>query len=367
MVKRLIWYDKRFNRIHRLRRPLLTLEEANERMHIHFPNIDILDYYGMGHTALLYCSDCGETFTTRNSIGPYIYGGKKYCESCKNKSILNTIHKLLGERGLRFLNYYNPEGRNVKVVYTCDVCNEVGEVWLPALEKEKLKGCQNCKLNSRVARYVQLLLSYNLHYISYDGRLNGSELYYECNVCGYSSSVHYTNLSSGTFGGCPGCNVREINIKHLELFNSIGFKYTKSHYDYAECIHLFCGKSSEVINYHTRTLCNYCKNKVIQGKAKQHNKHLVTECEKILKYTLDLKNEIQKHNIDLEQIKANINYDFIKDIYTYIEGWYDNFIKIKTKYPNGDLGTVLENNPYYTHVWEIVVPAFEELLNSKED
>lgn len=73
MVKKLKWYDDRFRSVYRFKSRVLTLEEANKRIHRYYPNLTILKYYRTQHPAEVYCSDCESTFITLYNISAYIY------------------------------------------------------------------------------------------------------------------------------------------------------------------------------------------------------------------------------------------------------------------------------------------------------
>lgn len=48
------------------------------------------------------------------------------------------------------------------------------------------------------------------------------------------------------------------------------------------------------------------------------------------------------------------DYKDIKFLFDYIESWYNNYCEIINKYPNGDLGAVIENNKMYKQMEEIL-------------
>lgn len=369
MVKKLNWYDERFRGSYRFKRIKLTLEEANERIHGYFPNIDILEYYGANNKGLVYCKDCNNKFWTAYNLQGYMYGAKTQCENCKHIYITNEATRLLRNIGLKFESYYFKYSTEVRtrlvVNYSCPTCGYNDKADLDNIRRGQLTRCKNCNYILVGLKYAELLYNHNLNYLKHETICKQTYVYYECVMCGEISNVQSSNLISGIFNGCEKCSTLKYIGNCTNVANHTGYKFISGNLTKCKSIHLFCGKS---INNSLRSgnryiACKYCTAKITKGKPKEHNKHLVTEYEKILKYTLDLKNEIERENINLEQLKDNLNYDFILDIYKHIEGWYNNFQAIKEKYPNGDLGTVLENNPNYINVWNIVVPVFEELIN----
>lgn len=67
-----------------------------------------------------------------------------------------------------------------------------------------------------------------------------------------------------------------------------------------------------------------------------------------------LKNFFVKHN-QLQNIPEQP-----RVILEYIDGWIDNYETLVRKYPNGDLGTVLENNPLYKQCEKVFYPIMDK-------
>lgn len=376
MVKRLIWNDDRFRGSYRFKRPKLTLEEANERMHRYFPNIDILEYSSTESYAKVYCYDCKTEFWTKEIVAGYMYGNRIFCENCKEIKRVSTAKNTLSAINLEYLGYKGSLDHKGAVIrrikYRCIKCGYTDDITEANLLFGTLNQCKGCRDSRMLIKYKNVLEENNCTFISKDRNdEHVLDVTFKYNACGHKNTIRSCNAYLGNIPKCPVCNDVARKLKMGSIHKQKGFVYIKNiSCSESECVHLFCGKCIKKNCYQlakeridNSLTCKHCKHKLYKGKPKEHNKHLVNEYEKILKYTLDLKNEIENQGINLEQFKDNINYNFIKDIYEYIEGWYNNFIAIKEKYPNGDLGTVLENNPYYIHVWNIVVPVFEELLN----
>lgn len=298
------------------------------------------------------------------------------CENCREIKRTAQAKDKLRENNLEYIGYHDLlEDFGVirrYVEYKCQKCGYTSSIRESTLKYEGINGCKNCRHIEVVNKYKYLLEKSNCTFISMKKRNNMSifDILFKYNECGHEYTVPSNRLSSSGVPKCVKCQgIKREKMLH-EFYKGEGFIYLRSfNCNWGECYHLFCGhvsnrsyiraggdKSKGYLG------CKHCRAKLSLGKPKEHNKHLVEECYNILEYTLYLKQELTNKGKDISEISNHENYKFICDTLDYIEGWFDNFKAVKDKYPNGDLGTVLENNPYYLHVWNIVVPALEGLL-----
>lgn len=377
MVKKLKWYDDRFRNTYRLKRRMLTLEEANERIHKYFPNLTILKYYGSNRPAEVYCENCESIFNTSDDISSYLYGYKTVCENCKEIKRTVLAKNKLGEVNLEYIGYHenlNSSGTiHRHIEYKCLKCGYISSISEMGLKHQGLEGCKNCKHLAIINKYKTILEKNNCTFLSTKPRINllTLDVLFKYNECGHEHTLFTSTLLKLGVPKCPKCRGMERSEILHTFYKDRGLKYIRSlGSGREECFHLLCGHNIKKMynilksyGFKSDLRCKHCYAKITIGRSKEHNKHVVEEYYSILEYTLYLKEELDRNRKDISEISNHENYEFICDTLEYIEGWFVNFKSIKEKYPNGDLGTVLENNPYYLYVWNIVVPALEELLD----
>lgn len=222
--------------------------------------------------------------------------------------------------------------------------------------------CVKCREDARTKAYKEALSKCNCTYLDYY-RLEDSKviLIYKCNICGTEDETRFLNLSEGK-NICNTCKKHgikdsDIYISCLELCKSRGrilLNYNKS--TSLTLRHLFCGTehSSHKDSVKKNITCKFCSRKLCLGTSKDHNKHLVDEYLIILYNVQKLKNFFVKHN-QLQNIPQEP-----RTILEHIDGWINNYETIRKKYPNGDLGTVLENNPLYEKCRKVFYPIMDK-------
>ncbi len=344
-----------------LKRRMLTLVEANERLHVYFPNMEIIKYYGSKYNALVYCKDCGKTFTTNKCISGYLYGNKIECERCKYERLLNDYNKLLKVNSLRVTDWFCDNGQ-AKLKVECNTCGVKYETFSSALDNTF--HCRGCKFNSGTSKYVEILKQKNCKYISRHCIDGHTIIAYECETCGRIEETQVANIYNKD-NICEYCNPNSFRNKFTNSLNEIAM-YTKENgivlIDYinnrkVKSKHLFCGKLSRTTkrNVEKGLLCGECVRSITMGKRKDHNKHLVQEYLVILKNVQKLKHILEDYN----QLESFPEGD-IKTILEHIDGWVKNYEEIMNEYPNGDLGSILEKNPLYERCKELFYPTMDK-------
>lgn len=363
----LLWKENTFIRPQRYKRKLLTLEEANERLHRYFPNMDILVYRSSAKPALLYCKDCAKTYETKSSISVYMYSYRVRCESCAEIERVQRVKDFLGECGLIYKGFSIIKKDKIYriIKYSCSYCGYEDTAYEYSLDSSNYSGCKKCKYNKTTDKYTETLRENNCTYLSRyatKGINRATIITYKYNSCGHKHTVRSNALSENKIPECPICKRRErlefIKDEGMRL-SELGFHLVKyrSSID-VSCIHLFCGDSKEHTNiYNKNLLCGKCRGSLLLGKPKEHKKHLVEEKLAMLKSVQSFKNAWLSQVPDaLEKLDEG----FVKVILTHIDGWIKNYEEIAKTYPNGDLGTVIENNPLYKQVEDTFYPIMEK-------
>ncbi|GAA0101521.1 hypothetical protein UT300012_22360 [Paraclostridium bifermentans] len=364
---KLIWKDNTFIRPQRWSWKYLSVEEANERLHRYIPNMDILEYRGCNKSASVYCNDCKTEYQTKNVICSYMYGYRSECESCMEIARVQRDIEYLQEINLEYLGYivvYIPRATR-KIKYRCKVCGTVDYVCEPNLLGSSLSGCKKCKYDRTTAKYIELLKEYNCTYISryIPTSINRNGLItYKYNDCGHEHTVLNGSLTANQIPECPTCKklkkIKFVLERKEELCNDGFYLSEYRNSKDVDYIHLLCGEIRKQARiYKEGILCGYCQAKISTSKPKDHNKHLVQEKLIMLKNIQSFKNAWIKQVPDaIQQLPEG----FAKIVLTHIDGWINNYEEIVAKYPNGDLGTVIENNPLYKQVEDTFYPIMEK-------
>lgn len=338
---------------------MLSYEEVQRRLDLHYGGkLTIVEYRGTKRKGILHCKECGE-FETKNSIGSYITlasNRKIDCELCKYREQLEIYSNYLN---LEYMEVLHFKRKNLTTVATirCNRCNHVCEHEGSYLTE--IVACRNCENIKKRKEYEIILNKLGLSYIKHETDENKHTLlHFKCNSC--KTSDYGFIRSTGYFlEECPTCkrnklmesykNVAKLQGKVLLKFNGA---------TEVNVIHLFCGcKSVTRLRYDRKsTVCKHCSPKLVhpRSKPKPHNQHLVKEYLTILYNVKTLKDFLVEHNQldNLPQSEA-------KTILEHIDGWIKNYEDIVNKYPNGDLGTVLENNPLYEKCKEVFYPLLK--------
>ena len=342
-------------------RPRLTLDEANERVQRYYPSMTILNYIKSSVPAEVYCSDCGEIYETKNTISGYMYGYRKKCEMCTYKELLCKYNNYLKHTNIKVKHWHSKNGRTYAQLH-CTKCETNWQVMVQTLPR--IRECQHCSNNKKTMEYISLLERHDCIYLSRETIDDILYIKYKCKKCG-NIGVNQSSKFLNRNNPCPECNPNSINniknTKEKELKEQ-SVTRGKLLLDYKDrdnvtLRHLFCGSTYTTRgNNITRALgCRQCQSKTQLGTAKAHNKHLVKEYLKVLYNIKKVKDIIEEHN----QLD-NFPEGEVKIILEHIDGWISNYKEIMKQYPNGDLGTVLENNPLYERCKEIFYPVMDK-------
>ncbi|WP_394862092.1 hypothetical protein [Paraclostridium bifermentans] len=220
------------------------------------------------------------------------------------------------------------------------------------------------KYKEIVKEYKEILSKSKLTYNTHISVENDTDIYYTCSVCGFEGKINSSSLTKEVILECINC--KNIKIQELkDLLKSKGKIVLKcDKVDEAEILHLYCGHKSTVYSENKNDYtCAYCHNDLDTIKTNHNDPKQIEEFDKLLKYVLDLVNEINKQNISLNSIpEFTDDIDLINNTIEYIEVWYNSFKEINNKYPKGNLINVLSNNMWYAKVWKEAVPVLEKLL-----
>lgn len=411
-----------------IRRPMLTLEEVQRRLDLHYnKKLSIVRYRGTSRKAVLHCKECGD-FETKYSIGNYL--NKQYhredCEICQRKARIKRYNSLLKYSDFTVLDFYTnwdlehtrtmlilkcktcgdivesrasrayeyarcercfkeiatikykkllkehnceyisrePSGTRTSIKFSCNTCGNVDSV----SDSYLIKGyspCEICKSNYIKANLEDNLKGYNVELISYHhNELSRLIINLKCKLCGETFLYDYSNLKANVGGLCENCNPNSSKNRSIRSFKEAQIIANKSgrvldnYIDSSSSTvrHLFCGNSSIVEKRNlSKTACKECTRRLCRGSIKEHNKHLVKDYLVILKNVKKLKDILEEHN----QLD-NFPEGEVKIILEHIDGWISNYKEIMKQYPNGDLGTVLENNPLYERCKEIFYPVMDK-------
>lgn len=275
---------------------MLSNEEVQRKLDEYYGGkLTIFNFRGTKRHAVLHCKECGE-FKTKGISSSYIYGKFKDCEKCTEKIRLKQYNELCTIPNTRVVDYYyDVDCTAVVLVLYCDNCGLSRNLAMTSIDK--IYSCSKCN---------ELNISSN-YKIELKAVGNGKVL------------INY------------------INNRNIKTF------------------HFLCGTSSSTSKENSfKCSCGKCMHKISLGKPKPHNQHLVKEYLTILYNVKTLKDFLVEHNQldNLPQSEA-------KTILEHIDGWIKNYEEIVNKYPNGDLGTVLENNPLYKKCKEVFYPLLK--------
>lgn len=367
----LLWKHNTFIRPHRIKKRMLTLEEANERLHNHFPSMKILIYRCANRSALVTCKNCNNTFETDNTIGAYMYGDRLECEKCKEIRIAGQYREIL--KPYKNLQYTGRElkGTASYCKYKCKICGYEDKVTVTQLKKKKFKGCPVCCEKEQAEYYNSYLNKHNCEYLEtfYERSYTTPSVRFKCNVCeGVFSMFGFTATSKiSDYSYCPRCEERQkferLHKPIVEELKDSGFVYIGEKYisRYIPFLHLLCGnKFNYLVNSSGRTnnLCGKCSCTISRGKIREEDRELVKETLVMLRNIQAFKNAWLSHTPDALE---KLNKGFIKTILEHIDGWINNYEEIIERYPDGNLAKVIENNPLYKKVEEVFYPIMEKV------
>ena len=409
-------YDRVY-RVTRYNRLMLTYEEVQRRLDRNYGGkLTIVEYSGVGKKGRLHCKECGE-FTTKSPIGFYIRREKwrEDCECCKLRARLERYTKLVGDYNLIAVNFpnrhkvnyycsacnttqeydistlsnrtfckeclyrettkiYTIKANNLGFIYKsrktvnghnivnveCKICGYTRTVQSEGLDKEHLL-CNNCLEEEKITEYGNRLVKHNCSYISHTATENGTIITYRCNICGCIGHIKSNSILIRE-GICSNCSEtssefikNESRLEAQYLCNTNGkilSCYTNA--SKVRYTHLFCGSTvTSDKNSCKKISCVHCSRKLNLSIPKEHNKHLVQEYLTILYNVKALKDFLVKHNQLQNVPKESLT------ILEHVDGWISNYELIIKKYPNKDLGTILENNQLYEKCRKVFYPVME--------
>ena len=350
-------------------RQMLSYEEVQRRLNNHYGGkLTIIEYNGTHYKGILHCKECG-TFETKYPIGGYLaqnFCRRQDCELCYRKMMINHYNSLLVVDSLDVFDYYFTTKDSYKYYYAKVKCSICGMIYTTRVDwLTSIKNCRHCNYNEKTLEYSEILARHNCIYIS--RRIDENKVTFLKYKCGNCNKIYETNLRhiSTVNGICKDCNItgkRKLKEASRQDTKLLGLKTGKILTNYVcksevHGIHLLCGKriKTNKINFTKSDLCR-CSNRLNSkfSYTKEHNKHLVEEYLIILYNVQKLKNFFVKHN-QLQNILQEP-----RTILEHIDGWINNYETIRKKYPNGDLGTVLENNPLYEKCRKVFYPIMDK-------
>ena len=344
----------------RIRRRLLTLEEVNERVHRYYPNIDVLVYSGSLAPGVIYCHDCGETYTTPILLSNYMYYASSSCVKCKYIKRLEEYNRILSGTTL-VADSFKYIDNVVNISAHCSVCGYTTN--LKATNIYTVERCSQCAHNSVTEKYVEILDKSNCEYL--DRYKVGKQvvLKYRCRICGTEDETWYSSLNT-VKNLCSECNRDSAKNKFKRSKEDmINYGKFNGRYimDYENTLsvkyrHLFCGGVSKTSKSQIKgiDLCWYCTY-LRDCKNQKKNKETIDKTLTILKNVKKVKDILEETN----QLD-NFPEGEVKIILEHIDGWIKNFNTIVNKYPDKDIGSVLENNPLYERCKEIFYPVMDK-------
>ncbi len=342
-------YDKIY-RVTRYGRLMLTYSEVQRRLDNHYGGkLTIVEYNGVDKKGILHCKNCG-TFETKVAIGDYLrtnYSHRTDCEKCMKYRQLRKYTSKLND-SLECIDYYTLATGTHKVKIVCKVCGTLFTRDSKHLNKQT--SCLHCLEIEKIKRYKDIVSNFNCTYTAHyvvDGKVY---LKIKCDDCGTERTIGSTQLYEAVVL-CRKCNENHNDYKFERSKEEVkdllrNGKHRFISYDNSNKVvveHLLCGNTttSNKDRLQESYLCRHCRTYISCGKPKEHNKNLVEDYLTILYNVKTLKDFLVKHN-QLQNVPEEP-----RTILEHAEGWLSNYKFIMEKYPNGDFGTILENNPLY--------------------
>lgn len=284
----------------------------------------------------------------------------------KYKETVEKYTEALSKLNLRYNTHISLKS-GTEIYYTCNACGHEGKTTSALVSTGRVGQCANCREIELVNKYTNILKDkFNSTYLGRYTKESKSYLEFKCNTCGETHAVKLSSVKNNQI--CPKCieneEVRKLQ-EFKDLLKSKGKMILKCNkVNEAEIVHLYCGYKSKVNSENKNNdTCVHCYKDLATTKTNYNEPKQLEEFDKLLKYVLDLVNEIKKQNIDLSKISEYTNNTgLVQDTIEYIEGWYNSFKGINNKYPKGNLIGVLSYNIWYGKVWREAVPVLEKLL-----
>ena len=336
--------------------------------YLNHTSLEIIDYHttiveSVAHrisriksVVVVKCNVCGESYTIDTSN----IADTNKCRVCAQIERVKRYTELLDSYACSLVSYNTIE-HNTYLDYRCNICGHEDTVAYSGIAKLQYV-CVKCREDARTKAYKEALSKCNCTYLDYyRAEAYHVILEYKCNICGTKDEIRFLNLIEGKTI-CNTCKQNavkdsDIYISCLELCKSRG-RLLLNYNGTRELTlrHLFCGRehTSNKRDITRIITCKHCYAKTSIGTLKDHNKHLVEEYLIILYNVQKLKNFFMKHN-QLQNIPQEP-----RTILEHIDGWINNYETIIKKYPNGDLGTVLENNPLYEKCRKVFYPIMDK-------